>query len=242
MILVCHGIKVLLLNIPSTGKMNVNTRKHLVRRKWIPGVIDHSTLSPAGLAREISNRYIFYNSGFNEGIIASTGFKMHQPLPDCHEIDCMLELIKVMIFDQSDQQLFPKSVRLSKTRLQIFLDIVQSDHDRTRNYFARRTADLAKISKEVVQTATSLSVAFNTGALQIDSVWYIPPITELKEDDIPLLQLLTMIFTHEKVFPSIEDNRRVKLIPFPIFTSTLFCARLYEYYLLQGHIINGQDL
>lgn len=217
----------------STNRMNNNRRY-----KWIKSGISPEGKTAGVLAREVAqhtnNALRGNKKEFSIGIILESPALMVNS-------NILFELIKVYIFEESAQHYFPNSVRFSPSRGHVLMNVVESDKDRSRNYFARRAADLASIPLEVVQTATNLSVAYNVGASKNGESWYPPQFVSMNESTLPLIQLLTVIFTNERVFPvwaesssSDTTSQCLKLLPFnPSEGSQLF-ARLYEHHLLHG--------
>lgn len=148
----------------------------------------------------------------------------------------LFELIKVYVFETSDQQHFANSVRFSPSKRHVIVNVVDVHPNKTRNYFTRKAADCANIPLEVVQTATNLSVSYNVGVVKEGDIWYPPSFVALSESQLPLLQLLTIIFTNERIFPVVSEDQegRLKLLPFNPTSGTILVAKLYENYLLQS--------
>lgn len=196
-----------------------------------------STLSPSSFAQEVSS-FLVQQSRGKAGTFSVTFL---QPMPNCEAstLEFIYELVKAYTFERSQYKLFTRSVRLFESRRQMLVDLVDSEPLRSRNYFARRAADTAQIPMDVVHIATHISVAVDTGAIHFPSGdwWYPPSFTILHAENVPLLQLLTVIFTHERVFPVCDLEGpvpRIKLVPFDTLSGAKLFVRMYEHYLRQN--------
>lgn len=190
------------------------------RRKWING---RASGTKADIARAVAECLTAPgNWGINVGMTLDS------------EDEALTELVKVYVFINSQQKLFAKTVRVSKNRTQILADVVESEHPKSRNYLARRASDAATIPVEIVHMATSFAITVNTGALNPEGVWHpVCPIPGFFEDQhiIRMFQLLSCIFTHERVFPLVEQQT-IRAQPFDVHAGALFFALMYEHYLL----------
>lgn len=200
------------------------------QRFWLRFSTDPATLSPAQIARDAAGRCV---ESMSRRRNTSFGLNLRSPLPDTPETTGLLELIKVYSFLISNQTFFARSAKLSQNRKQILVDLVESDPDRTRNYFERRAADAAGIGLDVVQAATCLSVAFNTGVLTLNELW--TPPAWFKQEHLPTFQLLVTIFTYEATIPvSEEGSHQLRLVQFDKVNGSTLFASMYEHYLLLG--------
>lgn len=212
----------------NSSRNNNNGRRY----KWVKPGLDPINKTTAILAREVANE-ISKNLRDNTTELA-LGILLENPVENPSNL--LFELIKVYTFQESALQYFPNAVRLSPSRSHVLVNVVRSNHDRSRNYFARRAADLAKIPVDIVQTATNIAVAYNTGVVKEGEVWYPPEFVSVAEQQVPLLQLLVVIFTNERLFPSYIEGQRpsFSLISFTSVPGTELFANIYESFLLHS--------
>jgi hypothetical protein len=230
------------MNTEQTRYRSHNSRQqHLSSTLWkkrcFRTLPDISTLTPSSFAQEVSS-FIIQQSRGKAGSLLVT-FLQIVPDSQASTLEFIYELIKVYTYEKSQYKLFTRSIRLFVSRKQLLVELVDSDPLRSRNYFARRAADTAQIPTDVVHMATHISVAVDTGALPFPSGdwWYPPSFTVLNAENVPLLQLLTIIFTHERVFPvcSLDGSTlRIKLESFDTNSGAKLFGRLFEHYLLQN--------
>lgn len=204
-------------------------------RLWLKGIQeDLSGLTIPFLAQKVGG-WIVQEC---HGRPALYGLNLHGRTIDPEVSEVFTEIIKIHVFIASYQKLFARSVHISKHHNQVLVDIVDSEPDRSRNYLARKAGDAAKIPYDIVQIATAFSVAFNAGALPMESAWY-PPVPIKFPFDIQrghMFQLLVIIFTLERVFPvwDIDPNGHwfVKIHPFNVISGGVFFGGMYEHYLV----------
>lgn len=195
---------------------------------WIRFGLDPSTIDPVSIAKEAATRVVFESRG-NKG---SFGLNLRSPLPQTFNTHKFAEIIKIYVYEASQHMLFAKSVRLSHSAKQIFIDLVKSEPDRSRNYFERKITEVVAIQHPIVQAATNFSVSVNTGVVHLNSYWFLPESFEPSAENITLFQLLCVIFTHEKVFPVWSNNNSFYVSVFDSIAGSTFFAKLYEHYLL----------
>lgn len=208
-----------------------------VSRRWIKGMHeDLSTIPYEQLGKKVAD-WVLQETRSTPGCY---GLNLHFEV--VNQPDVLCELVKIHIFLSSRQNFFARSVKLSKNQKQLLFDIVVSDPNRSRNYLARKAGDAANIPYDIVQLATSFSVAFNVGNVGYDGIWY-PPIPVSFPDNSELLemfQLLVIIFTLERAYPLFEYNGQhwfVRVKPFNTVGGAIFVANVYSYHLLKRLIM-----
>lgn len=205
---------------------------HSTSHHWIRFGLDPLATSPVVIAREAAKRVVYESRGRK----GSFGLNMRNPLSGSTDLHRFMELVKVYVFEESQKTLFAKSVRLSHSTRQLFIDVVESNPERSRNYFERKITEITTIPHDVVQAATSFSVSFNTNTLHVNSTWYPSNVFNVNYETIPLFQLLVAIFTHEQVFPIWNEENGFAVSTFnPVWASDFF-MKLYEHYLLGSNV------
>lgn len=215
--------------------------------KWIrPGILTtgkSSKLLAEEISRSISSTILVTSGQYPNRKEYSFGVILESSLTQTMvDYNVLIELIKIYTFNKTAHRFFPNSIHLSPSKSHILVNIVESDINRSRNYFARRAADIANIPQNIVWTATNISVAFNVGAVHLGGQWDTPTLHVESDTTVLLLQLLTIIFTNEKACPIIVESVRegvtsFKLVPVDVSEAMVLFSSLYEALLIQHEYI-----